>query len=98
MGMLTRLVFLTLAAFALGQEPLMQPSPELPSRAVGPALIVWSQTQQPQPIPETITLVPPDHQQPPSQQGGVETFAGTTLKDDAAASKRNSQLANREIR
>lgn len=98
-GILTSVVFLALATFALGQEPVMQPSPELPSNFVGPPLIVWSQTQQPQPIPETVTIVPPDREQPPqSQQPDVQTFAGTTLDNGGAtASKRHSQLPKQEI-
>jgi hypothetical protein len=90
------MVFLALAAFAFGQEPLMQPSPELPSSVVGPPVIVWSQTQQPQPIPETVTVVPPDQQEPPSQEPDVQTLAATTLNniDEAAAAKRHSQLPN----
>lgn len=99
-SILTGMVFLALAAFAFGQEPLTQPSPELPSGVIGPPLIVWSQTQQPRTIPEAVTVVPPDQQQPPNQQPDVQTFAGTTLNnsDNAAPSRRNFQLPNREIR
>jgi hypothetical protein len=94
---LKSIIFLALAAFALGQEPTTQPGPEPPSNVVGPPLIVWSQTQQPQPIPETVTVVPPDQQQRPSQQPDAQALAGTTLKDDPAAAKRDSQLPKQEI-
>jgi hypothetical protein len=104
MSTVTIMVVLALAAFVFGQDvfgqaPQMQSSPEVPSGVVGAPLIVWSQTQQPEPIPETVTPVPPDQQRAPlDQQPDDQTATGTTLKDEPAASDEKSSVPNEEIR
>jgi hypothetical protein len=114
MSRVTIMGVLALAAFVFGQdvfgqEPLMQSSPELPSGVVGPPLIAWSQTQQPEPIPETVTPAPPDQQQARldqqhldqqhlDQQPDDQIVTGTTLKDETAISEKKSPLPNQEFR
>ncbi len=85
----TLLFLLALAISAFGQMPQMLPSPPIPSNNVlGPQLIVWSQTEQPQPVPQPLPD-PPEQQSKaqPAQadttepQPATQTFAGTIMKD-----------------
>jgi hypothetical protein len=86
-------LLLVLAASGFGQEAQIQPKPTLPAAVLGPQLIVWSQTQKPQPVPQP--LPPPDRPEaqpeqqtgqaanPPAQQQqpATQTFTGTIVKD-----------------
>jgi hypothetical protein len=70
-------------AQGLQSQPSLAPPPE----TLGPRLIVWSQTQKLQPIPQP--LLPPDRtiQQraqpadPSDQQPAAQTFTGTIVKN-----------------
>jgi len=67
-GVTVSVLFLAVAVsgFAQGFEP--NSSPVLPAEILGPQLIVWSQLQQPRPVPQP--LPPPDRKvQPPDPQG-----------------------------
>ena len=48
------------------QDPRNQPSPALPSDILGPQLVVWSQAQKPQPVPQPLPAAdrPVPEQQP----------------------------------
>ena len=85
---------IALVAPVFGQGPQTQPSPALPAANVlGPQLIVWSQVQQPRPVPQP--LPDPPEQQPAQQQPGqsansqaeqqpaAQTFIGTITKDSS---------------
>jgi hypothetical protein len=82
--------------FIVGTMPMMfaqdlpiQPGPVLPSGILGPQLIVWSDVQKPQPLPQPSRLVWQPEQQreqpanPPVQrlQPAPQTFTGTIEED-----------------
>lgn len=75
------------------QDPRSQPSPALPSEILGSQLIVWSQAQKPQPVPQPLPAAErpgPDQQpeqpipldNPPAQQQQptAQKFNGTIVK------------------
>jgi hypothetical protein len=85
---------LLLPVSVAAQQPRAQPSPELPASVLGPQLIVWSQLQQPTPVPQPL----PGSNQPAVQvpvrrsgkepatpqaqtQSSMQTFTGTIVKD-----------------
>jgi hypothetical protein len=83
---------IALVAPVFGQGPQTQPSTALPAANVlGPQLIVWSQAQQPRPVPQP--LPDPPEQQPAQQQPGqsansqaeqqpaAQIFIGTITRD-----------------
>lgn len=69
-----------------GQGPAIEPSPALPAEGLGPPLIVWSESQKPQPIPSEGAPDPRSlHQRlmQPIQPCGTDTspqkFTGTIV-------------------
>ena len=91
---------LGLAAAAFPQTPQtpsnverlaqIQTSAELPGSVLGPQLIVWSEIQKPQPMPQPLPPGEdpfgrrPSQQQPGqanSQERAAQTFTGTIVKD-----------------
>jgi hypothetical protein len=102
-----------LAACAFGQTadyqhgaqlPQVELTPALPATILGPQLIVWSELQKPQPVPQPVTPgTGPSQQQQKTQQPGedataqsqqqpaAETFTGTVIRDgDKYVLKTNS--------
>ncbi len=75
---LTRLA--TLALFGVSLLMLAQksqdPSP-YPSQVLGPQLIVWSNQQKPEPLPQ----LPQDLSSSPQAEPSVQTFKGRIIKD-----------------
>lgn len=58
-GLLGMLIFVWgIIPMMFAQDLPSQPSPMLPSGILGPQLIVWSQVQKPQPVPQP--LLPPN--------------------------------------
>lgn len=54
-SLLSALAFLLVTVPAMfTQDPRSQPSPVLPPDILGTQLIVWSQAQQPQPVPQPL--------------------------------------------
>ncbi len=85
---------LLLPVSVAAQQPRVQPSPELPASVLGPQLIVWSQLQQPTPVPQPLPRSNQPAVQEPARQSGkepaapqaqaqpsVQTFTGTIVKD-----------------
>jgi hypothetical protein len=79
---------------AFGQQPQVELNPALPATILGPQLIVWSELQKPQPVPQPVTPgTDPSQQQQKTQQPGedatgqsqqqpaAQTFTGTVIKD-----------------
>ena len=53
---LASVVFLLVSLpLMIAQDPQTQTSPVLPSDILGPQLIVWSQVQKPQPVPQPVS-------------------------------------------
>jgi hypothetical protein len=87
---------LTVTGFGFGQSYQSKANPVLPAEMLGPQLIVWSQLQEPRPVPAP--LPPPDRTVPPNQQNpnapataqdqspaqpqepAAQTFTGTILR------------------
>jgi hypothetical protein len=66
-SVLSALAFLLVTVPAMfTQDPRSQPSPVLPPDILGPQLIVWSQAQKPQPVPQPLPAAerPGPNQQP----------------------------------
>jgi hypothetical protein len=85
------------------QDPRSQPSPALPSDILGPQLIVWSQAQKPQPVPQPLRAADrPDPDQRPDQpnpadnpptqqqQPTAQKFTGTIVKNSGVYSLKAS--------
>jgi hypothetical protein len=82
-GLLTTLGLLSISSLALAQaDPL---SPALPSQVLGPQLIVWSQLQKPQPVPQPLPAALQQNKQsakpPGRQQPDARTSRGSVVKD-----------------
>ncbi len=88
-----------------GQLPQLELTPAIPATILGPQLIVWSELQKPQPVPQPVTpgTDPSQQQQSKTQQPGedataqsqpqpaAQTFTGTVIKDgDKFVLKTNS--------
>jgi hypothetical protein len=84
-------VLATLSLMCAQEVPTPQ-SPVLPLNILGPQLIVWSQLQKPQPVPQPLPAADRDTQRPdsqpaptqvapPQQQPPLQTFVGTIVKD-----------------
>ena len=74
---------LAASALLFGQGTAIEPSPALPAEALGPPLIVWSESQKPQPIPsEGVTDQQSQHQRfmQPIQPCGTDTSAHAPQK------------------
>lgn len=90
-----------LAARGFGQVPQIEPTPgqapqlgpSLPASILGPQLIVWTQMQEPKPVPQPIPpggdpsarpAPPQQHEQsansPSQQQPATQSFTGTITK------------------
>lgn len=94
-SLLSALAFLLVTVpLMFTQDPRSQPSPVSPSDILGTQLIVWSQAQKPQPVPQPLPAaerVVPDQQpeqpnpmgNPPTaqQQPAAQKFTGTIVKD-----------------
>jgi hypothetical protein len=92
--LLSALAFLAVTApLVFTQNVQSQPSPALPSDILGPQLIVWSQTQKPQPVPQPLPgravpdpdrqpeqTSPPANLPPQQQQPATQKFTGTIVK------------------
>jgi hypothetical protein len=69
------------------QDLQSQPGLAPPSDILGPQLIVWSQVQKPQPVPQSLPPLDRPMQQPtqsanPSdQEPAAQTFTGTIMKN-----------------
>jgi uncharacterized protein DUF5818 len=94
-GVLSALAFLFVTVpLMFTQDPRSQPSPALPSDILGPQLIVWSQAQKPQPVPQPLPVAEravPDQQPEQSnpavnphaqqQQPTAQKFTGIIVKN-----------------
>ncbi len=82
---------LALSPLAFSQDAPKQSSPVLPAEIVGPQLIMWSEFQKPQPIPQPVPPPEkPDQQQAdqqPSQQqpGQPEPATGSQAQSQPSA-------------
>jgi hypothetical protein len=99
-GLLSALAFLLVSVpLMFTQDPRSQPSPVPPSDILGPQLIVWSQAQKPQPVPQPLSAAerPVPDQRPgqpntadnPSaqqQQPTAQKFTGTIVKNSGVYS------------
>jgi hypothetical protein len=83
-------VLLTFCSVAVAQQPARQPSPALPAEVLGPPLIVWTETQKPQPVPQPLPPperadqpqpAPQDNAQIQSERAVVQYFTGLMAKD-----------------
>jgi hypothetical protein len=83
-------LLLMLTAVVFAQEPQTHPSPTIPGSVLGPQLIVWSQTQKPQPLLQPLPPPSQPEQQPEQQQPDPSTNSKT--QQQAAA---QMQRANR---
>lgn len=66
-SLLSALAFLLVTVpLMFTQDPRNQPSPALPADILGPQLVVWSQAQKPQPVPQPLPAAdrPVSEQQP----------------------------------
>ena len=62
-------LFTALLPLAPAQELLKDGKPQLPSQGLGPNLILWSQAQHPQPVPEPLPHSNVPKQRPTSPPG-----------------------------
>lgn len=81
-------VLVLFSSIGLGQQANQQPDPAVPDNAVGRQLILWSEVQRPQPIPQVSSRVNPEplaiqqYEQPTaSEQASVRAFTGTVIKN-----------------
>jgi hypothetical protein len=103
-GLLSAFAFLLVTVpLTFTQDPRSQPSPALPSDILGPQLIVWSQAQKPQPVPQPLRAADcPDPDQRPDQpnpadnpptqqqQPTAQKFTGTIVKNSGVYSLKAS--------
>ncbi|MFZ0957943.1 MAG: hypothetical protein WAN60_16485 [Candidatus Sulfotelmatobacter sp.] len=93
-SLFSALAFLLVTApLMFTQGPQSQAGPVLPSDILGPQLIVWSQAQKPQPVPQPLPAERPVPDQQPEQPSPVQNpparqqqptaqkFTGTIVKD-----------------
>jgi Protein of unknown function (DUF5818) len=91
-GMLATAGFLmALVASGFGQELRTRPGPALPANVLGPQLVVWSQAQQPRPVPQPLPDPPEEKSAPQEpeqsansqaeQRAATQTITGTIMKD-----------------
>lgn len=94
-SLLSALAFLLVTApLIFAQDVQSQPSPALPANILGPQLIVWSQMQKPQPVPQPLPgraepepdqqpeqANPPANVTPQPQEPAVQKFTGTIVKN-----------------
>lgn len=99
-SLLSALAFLLVTVpLMFTQDPRSQPSPALPADILGPQLIVWSQAQRPQPVPQPLLTserpVPEQQSEqpnpaddPPAQQEQTtaQKFTGTIVKNSGVYS------------
>jgi len=92
-SLLSALAFLLVTVpLMFTQDPRSQPSPALPADILGSQLIVWSQAQKPQPVPQPLPAAdrPVPEQQPEQptpvgnppaqqQQPTTQKFTGTVM-------------------
>lgn len=76
------------------QDPRSQPGPLFPSDILGPQLVVWSQAQKPQPVPQPLPAAdrplpeqqpeqpnPADNPAAEQEQATAQKFTGTIVKN-----------------
>jgi len=88
-SLLSALAFLLVTVpLMFTQDPRNQPSPALPADILGPQLVVWSQAQKPQPVPQPLPAADrPVPEQQPEQPTPVDNAPAQQQQQQPTAQK-----------